>query len=156
MRQPLDRHAIVLEQEPWQRGFSPLQRGEVPGQYGQAEATLPARDSITVNPTKPYRGVIQVQGQDMTPQLSEPWARTTPVRANEGLTWLVLLEGRCTSDQRRHRLRAFKKARRFIDNAAKLGGVTPESQPQSFQDPTSEVRDARVDIEIRAGLTFVP
>jgi len=51
---------------------------------------------------------------------------------------------------------AFRKAERFVTNASEQGGVTPEAQPHSFQDSKRKTKNARVDIEIRSGLTFIP
>ncbi len=44
----------------------------------------------------------------------------------------------------------------YVKNASKQGGVTPEAQPHSFQDSKRKTKNARVDIEIRSGLTFIP
>jgi hypothetical protein len=103
-----------------------------------------------------FRGVIQVQGKDMREQKSWPWARNTPVSAAEGIERLAELEARCTKDELKQRAGAFRRARRFIAQAAAQGGVTPEAQPASFQDPKRTIPDARVDIEIRAGRAFLP
>jgi hypothetical protein len=101
--------------------------------------------------------VIQVQGKDMGgAQLSRPWARPQPVSAAEGRAWLAELQAECSRAQRKEREKAFKKAIRFINQVEQLGGVTPEAQPQSFRDPRSSFSDARVDIEIRTGRTFLP
>lgn len=46
-----------------------------------------------------------------------------------------------------------------MKQASEQGGVGPEAQPHSFQDPKRDRRkynSVRVDIEIQSGLTFVP
>lgn len=106
----------------------------------------------------PYRGRVQAQGDDIqrVGGYSKPWAQNNPVTDQEGLLFLSKVEGECSELQQAQRKQAFAKARRFVDNASKQGGVGPESQPHPFQDSKRTVGNARVDIEIRSGLTFVP
>ncbi|AIE73450.1 hypothetical protein D082_09220 [Synechocystis sp. PCC 6714] len=74
----------------------------------------------------------------------------------EGLEFLAKIEGQCSESQKEQRNIAFAKARRFIKSAGELGGVNQDSQPHPFQNPRRTVPNARVDIEIRKGLTFIP
>ena len=110
------------------------------------------------SPETPYRGRLQAQGEDIRKNggYSYPWAQNTPVTDEEGLLFLSKIESQCSEPQYIQRKQAFAKARRFINNASKEGGVGPESQPHSFQDNKRKIKDARVDIEIGSGLTFVP
>lgn len=107
---------------------------------------------------QPYRGSVQAQGSDIgvAGGYTSSWAQYVALTADEGNIRLDALESQCSRQQLHQRTRAFKKARRFIENARAQGGVGPESQPHSFQDPKRTISDARVDIEINAGLTFVP
>jgi len=108
--------------------------------------------------SEPYRGRVQAQGDDIQQEggYSCPWARKNPVTAKEGLLFLANIKGQCSEFQREERKQAFRKAERFVTNASEQGGVTPEAQPHSFQDSKRKTKNARVDIEIRSGLTFIP
>jgi hypothetical protein len=107
----------------------------------------------------PYRGAVQAQGSDITKKggYTRSWAEDKPVTDEEGLSFLAKIEGECNNSQKAERKQAFKKARRFVEKAHEQpeGGVGPESQPHSFQDPKRTVSNARVDIEIGRGLTFI-
>ncbi len=105
-----------------------------------------------------YRGRVQAQGDDIsvTGGYSHSWAENCPITEQQGLIFIDKIEEQCTSPQIAERERAFYKARRFVRNASKQGGVCPEGQPHSFQDPKRKVYNARVDIEIASGLTFIP
>lgn len=108
----------------------------------------------------PYRGRVQAQGADIDVDqkggYSQSWARSEPVTDVEGLDFLAKIEGQCSKAQKKERESLFRRARRFVQNASKAGGVSPEAQPSSFQDPKRTIPDARVDIEIHSGITFVP
>jgi hypothetical protein len=108
----------------------------------------------------PYRGRVQAQGADIDVHqkggYSQSWARSEPITDVEGLDFLAKIEADCNDAQRKVREVPFKKARRFVKKASELGGVSPEAQPSSFQDPKRTIPDARVDIEIHSGITFVP
>jgi hypothetical protein len=109
----------------------------------------------------PYRGRVQAQGDDIEQYggYSESWAQDIPVTDREGLLFLDKIEEQCSEHQKELRKVPFAKARRFVKRASEQGGVEPEAQPPSFQDPKRDRRkynSVRVDIEIRSGLTFVP
>ena len=108
--------------------------------------------------SEPYRGRVQAQGDDIQQEggYSCSWARKNPVTAEEGLLFLANIKGQCSECQREERKQAFRKAERFVTNASEQGGVTPEAQPHPFQDSKRKTKNARVDIEIRSGLTFIP
>ncbi|MFN9867942.1 MAG: hypothetical protein ACK568_12905, partial [Pseudanabaena sp.] len=104
---------------------------------------------------------VQAQGDDIDKKkhpggYSESWARHTPVTDVEGFEFLAKLEGQCSESEKAQRKQAFVKAKRFIKNASNSGGVDPNSQPHSFQDLKRTVSNARVDIEIISGKTFIP
>jgi RHS repeat-associated protein len=101
------------------------------------------------------RGRIQVQGPDMNPELSWPWARKTPPTAREGLTQLYILESSLTRRQREVRDEAFQNAAKYIRGCGRYGGCWAPSS-KSFKNSDSPLRSkARVDVEIRAGSAFV-
>ena len=108
----------------------------------------------------PYRGRVQAQGEDIQQDggYSYPWAQNNPVTDQEGLLFLSKIEGQCSEPQKTLRKVPFAKAKRFVKQASEQGGVGPEAQPHSFQDPKLERKysSVRVDIEIGSGLTFIP
>jgi hypothetical protein len=107
----------------------------------------------------PFRGSIQAQGKDIKRPKgghTSSWAQAISLRADEGLARLADIKSRCDSDQVAMRRNAFRKAKRFIETARQMGGVTPEAQPHSFQDRDRDEPTSRVDIEISAGLVFIP
>jgi hypothetical protein len=71
------------------------------------------------------------------------------------LSFLANIKEQCSKCQRDERKQAFRKAERFVTDASEQGGVTPEAQPCSFQSSKRKTKNARVDIEIRSGLTFI-
>lgn len=102
-----------------------------------------------------HRGRIQVQGPDMNPERSRKWSQPTPRLRKDAVRNLQELKDECTSAQLERRTQAFAKARRFIENAYPAG-VRPPCRP-TFQNRNlpRELRSARVDIEVLAGLAFV-
>jgi hypothetical protein len=104
-----------------------------------------------------YRGAVQAQGNDIQEDggYTCSWAQDIPVTDQEGLDFLAKIEGQCNDSQKEQRNTAFAKARRFINNAAKDGGVVPEKSSISFSNRDPKPRNARVDIAIASGLTFV-
>lgn len=110
------------------------------------------------SPSESFRGRVQAQGDDIKEDggYSCPWAQNNPVTDQKGLEFLAKIEWQCNKSQRDQRKQAFSKAKRFVKTASSLGGVEPEAQPHSFQDSKRTVSNARVDIEIRCGKTFIP
>jgi len=106
----------------------------------------------------PYRGRVQAQGDDIEQKggYSHPWAQSEPVTDEEGLKFLDIIKEQCSQSELAKLKQAFAKAKRFVKNASEQGGVGPEAQPHSFQDHNCTVKNARVDIEITLGLTFIP
>ncbi|GBF81163.1 hypothetical protein [Aphanothece sacrum] len=51
------------------------------------------------------------------------------------------IEGQCNESQQAQRNMAFAKAKRFVKNASQQGGVGPEAQPPSFQNPRQNAND---------------
>lgn len=103
-----------------------------------------------------FRGRVQAQGKDIEQDggYSKSWAQNVPVTDSEGLEFLAIIEAQCSKSQQEQRKQAFSRAKRFVKNAGSCG-ISPEAQPHSFQDRRRTVPDARVDIEITSGQTFV-
>jgi hypothetical protein len=107
-----------------------------------------------------HRGRIQAQGDDLNRKqkggYSRSWAQNQPITDQEGLSFLDEIKAQCNQSEQKERKMAFKKAKQFIMNASKQGGVGPESQPPSFKDRNPKPTNARVDIEIKKGSAFIP
>ena len=103
-----------------------------------------------------HRGRLQVQGVDMAPELSRPWAQPTPHLAADAQADLNALEAGCTPAQQALRAQAFADARRYVTNAQQGGGADAPVR-RSFRNRNLPPRNktARVDIEVITGLAFV-
>ncbi len=107
--------------------------------------------------TAPFRGRVQAQGDDIRQDggYSESWAQDIPVTDQQGLDFLDKIERKCNESQKRERKQAFIKAKNFVERASELGGVDAYLT-RSFKDRKRSVSNARVDIEVHDGLTFIP
>jgi RHS repeat-associated protein len=125
----------------------------------------PTPGTPTPTPGNDYRGVIQIQGQDINPKtnpgavddtLSWNWSRSAPLRTAEALVELERLYTSLNSSQRKRRDQAYLKAVDFINRAKAAGGVPPKSY--SFQNKSlpSKFDEARIDIVINKGVNLVP
>jgi len=105
-----------------------------------------------------YRGRVQAQGDDIKQKggYSKSWAQDIPVTDQDGLDFLDKIEKECNKSQQAQRKQAFAKAKNFVRRASEKGGVGPELQSHSFQNRNPTVGNARVDIEIHSGFTFIP
>lgn len=105
------------------------------------------------------RGRLQVQGDDMKPELSRPWNQATPRKASAALSDLDDLREDCTDKQRKPRERYFIKARNFIERVRDEGGYDVSDAgnlKQSFPpEDRADEKGRRVDVEVSAGLAFV-
>ncbi|PZV27239.1 MAG: hypothetical protein DCF12_05435 [Snowella sp.] len=110
----------------------------------------------------PYRGRFQAQGEDIDIYqkggYSHSWARDQPVTEVEGLEFLANIKKECNDSQQNQRSSAFEKAENCIKRASETGGVEPMGKPISmnFFDRKRTIRNARVDLEIHRGKTFIP
>jgi len=127
------------------------------------------------NPPKRHAGVLQVQGADIKESPPDPavvtrsgytfsndtlswsWSQPSPlggVTALEMLSGFVNTYGLLNSQQKGIRKPAFVQASQFIVNAMTAGGTGPTTRSYNANYP--RVPDARVDIEVKSGLAFVP
>ncbi|WP_298739893.1 DUF6531 domain-containing protein [uncultured Chitinophaga sp.] len=97
------------------------------------------------------RGRVQAQGKSL--EESVPWARDTPPTVSEGLAMLDELENKLSNAERKLRAQAFAKARKFVTDAGKAGGV---DAPVSRTFMVKGTKHERVDIEVKTGKAFVP
>jgi len=97
------------------------------------------------------RGRIQAQGGGV--EKSQPWNRATPPTVSEGLKMVDDLEASLTKAERKARQKELDKARKFIRDAGKAGGI---DAPVSKTFLAKGTKDVRVDIEVISGKAFVP
>jgi hypothetical protein len=85
-----------------------------------------------------------------------PWDQDTPPTDLEGYQMLDELHAKLTPAEQRERERAFAEARSYIAQVAAAGGAsTPPRVSKSF--PRKALKGGiRVDIEVLAGMAFVP
>ena len=98
-----------------------------------------------------HRGRIQAQGKEL--EASEAWSQNKPPTKNDGLTLLQKLKNKISKPEAQIREKAFIKAGKYIEQAAKNGGLHATSFATfKVQGKPKE----RIDIEIRNGVAFVP
>lgn len=98
-----------------------------------------------------HRGRVQAQGPGV--EESVPWAQATPPTVADGHRMLDELRAKLSRTEQEHREVAFEQAHQFVDRVGRSGGTghTSKSFPQR-----SRPDHRRVDIEVHAGLAFVP
>jgi hypothetical protein len=84
---------------------------------------------------------------------SFPWARPTALPKQEALRGLRKLKDGCTAEQIARRRTAFQQAERFIN--ANTVQDTPLSRTFKNRNLPKTHKDARVDIEVFAGIAFL-
>ena len=99
----------------------------------------------------PNRGRIQAQGGGT--EKSEAWAQKKPPTESDMLEMCDRLERRLTARERKVREECLLEVRRFIQSAAKAGGM---SAPVSKSFLKRGSKDIRVDLEIIKGKACVP
>ncbi|MBP5076453.1 RHS domain-containing protein [Pseudomonas chlororaphis] len=97
-----------------------------------------------------HRGRIQAQGAKL--EESVAWNQDTPLTASDAKKKLEELKGKLSKKDLAARGDAFKKADKFIDNAAKCGGADAHIS-QTFM--VKDTKHERVDIEVITGKAFV-
>jgi hypothetical protein len=111
---------------------------------------IPEEDVESPAEEKPHRGRIQIQGPDMSPELSWAWAQDTPPTKAEALAKLDELVGQLTAKQKEAREDAIKKLRKFIEEAPEAGiDAQYINSWGNDKDPKK-----RFDIEVRKGKAF--
>ena len=98
-----------------------------------------------------HRGRIQAQGENL--EASEAWSQNEPPTKTDGLTMLDRLRNKISKFEAKKRAKAFVKARKYIEQASKNGGLNASSFATfNVKGMTKE----RIDIEVRNGTAFVP
>lgn len=100
-------------------------------------------------------GRLQVQGEDMDPELSRRWELPQPPDKAFGEDSVQELQDSCESKQLKLRTEAFSKMKRHILRAPLDGYPAPQSKSFLVEDPPAKARGARVDLEIITGIAFV-
>jgi RHS repeat-associated protein len=100
-------------------------------------------------PDEPRLYVVRLQAQGGGVEKSVILVGATPRTVAQGIAGLEELRQKLTRKQAEERAEPFRRAERFIRNAAKGGGVGPPGK--SFALPRSKIR---VDVEIDLGINF--
>lgn len=102
---------------------------------------------------KPHRGRIQIQGNDMFPEVSYSWARDDAMPKYDALAELDRLFDDLTATQKSNRTQALQKAKNFIN----AGPYTKSGARifRTFQNNNPNHNSQRIDIEIIEGTAFV-
>jgi hypothetical protein len=94
-----------------------------------------------------HRGRIQIQGDDMNPEVSWAWNQDTPPTKSEMLTQLNSLYDGLTNAQKNARKDAIVKARKYIEDLPAGGANAKVSK--TWQDTGKKTE--RIDLEIITG-----
>jgi len=117
-------------------------------------------DACTGKRKEEHRGRIQAQGsgyRDVDAGDVETWGpQPEPPTVSNGLGMLNALESRMNRRQLRDRLEALADARAYIIRAGENGGIGPRSKSFYNRSVRNKEGSERVDIEVRAGIAFVP
>jgi hypothetical protein len=97
----------------------------------------------------PHRGRFQAQGGGVEKSVS--WAQNVPPTVSDGHQWLDNLIAQLSPAEYLERLESFRKAREFMERAAKCGGVNAAISKSWVARGT-----IRVDLEVWVGTAFVP
>lgn len=97
--------------------------------------------------TKPHRGRIQAQGENL--EESVTWAQDEPLSKKDGLNLLELLKSKLSKKELKVREKQFEQAKRFIENVQ-----NGESAPSNLTFRNRKTTHERVDIEIWSGIAF--
>ena len=97
-----------------------------------------------------HRGRIQAQGGGI--EQSVAWMQEIPPTREEGLNMIDSLENQLTPSEAKIRTKAFEKARTFVHQAGKNGGVDAQIS-KTFR--VKGTKDIRVDIEVITGSAFI-
>lgn len=95
-----------------------------------------------------HRGRIQAQGENI--EASEAWSQDESLTKDEGLEMLDTLKNKIPKKEAKIREKAFKKAKRFIENGPYQ--VVDRIISKTYMVPDTELE--RVDIEIQKGTAF--
>lgn len=97
-----------------------------------------------------HRGRFQAQGGGL--EESENWAQDNALTVDKALKLISKLENKLQKRDYQIRKKPFNKARRFVIEAGKNGGV---NSPSTKSWKVKKSKDLRVDIEVHSGTAFV-
>ena len=97
--------------------------------------------------TKPHRGRIQAQGENL--EESVTWAQDEPLSKKDGLKLLELLKSKLGKKDLKVREKQFEQAKRFIENVQ-----DGENAPSYTTFRNRKTAHERVDIEVKSGTAF--
>ena len=96
-----------------------------------------------------HRGRVQSQGGSKDD--SESWGFMNPISKSTAITKTDALEKRQTKKEKQLRKKSFNKAKKFIEDAAKNGGVSAQVSKTYL---VKDKKHMRVDIEVIKGEAF--
>ena len=97
-----------------------------------------------------HRGRIQAQGEKL--EASEAWSQDKPPTEKDGIEMLNKLKNKIPKKETKKREQAFKKAKKFINQASMTNGIdSPANVTFRAEGYTKE----RIDIEIKKGKAFI-
>jgi hypothetical protein len=97
-----------------------------------------------------HRGRIQAQGNGLEESIA--WAADSPPTMNDGLKMLEELKNKIPEKEAKIRENEFEKAKHYIEEAGKNGGV---QALENISFKNRRTKDSRVDIEIQKGNAFI-
>lgn len=100
-----------------------------------------------------HRGRIQAQGGGV--EESVAWAQIDPPAESEGHSMLERLNSKLPREAQRTRKQALAQAHRFVEEAARGGGIGSPVRKTFLVSPRTP-RNERIDIEVQKGIAFVP
>ncbi|MEK4425957.1 RHS repeat domain-containing protein [Solibacillus sp. FSL K6-1523] len=98
-----------------------------------------------------HRGRIQAQGVKLEESIS--WSQNHPPTVSEALEMLDELESKLSNKDKRLRKNELDKARKYITNGGKIGGIDASLSKTFLVKGTAH---ERIDIEVIKGKAFVP
>ncbi|WP_338651469.1 RHS repeat-associated core domain-containing protein [Lysinibacillus sp. Y5S-8] len=122
--------------------------GGNPTLYGYVRNSLLEIDPFGLNVN---RGRIQAQGTKLEESIS--WSQDNPPTVAEALVMVDELESKLSNKEKKLRKNELNKARKFIKDAGKSGGVDASVSKTFLVKGTAH---ERIDIEVIKGKAFVP
>ncbi len=107
----------------------------------------PATTTFAATAKGKHRGRIQIQGDDMNPEVSWAWNQDDPPTKTEMITQLDNLYNGLTNAQKNKRKDAYKKAKKYIQGLPAAGADAVVMK--TWQDTGTDTE--RIDLEIKTG-----
>ena len=99
-----------------------------------------------------HRTRIQIQGDDITSEISSSWERNVIMTKQDAMEVLNQLWDKLSPSQKKEREDAYRDAKNYIGDSP-TGGRTNQGS-KSFQQSNRRISNARIDFEINRGAAF--